>query len=111
MSDTLDWNAKTIAEFRANEGRVGGNFEGRSDGPGASPRPQKRTGVRQPDDVPPARHRSGVIYTFDDAVRAVECALALIEQQPSLRPTVHAGRPDRARRLRASGTEENSGHG
>ncbi len=23
-----DWNAKTIAEFRANEGRVGGNFEG-----------------------------------------------------------------------------------
>jgi len=28
MSDTLDWNAKTIAEFRANEGRVGGVFEG-----------------------------------------------------------------------------------
>ena len=28
MSDMLDWNAKTIAEFRANEGRVGGNFEG-----------------------------------------------------------------------------------
>src|SRR3954447_5854842 len=28
MSETLDWNAKTIAEFRANEGRVGGNFEG-----------------------------------------------------------------------------------
>jgi F420H(2)-dependent quinone reductase len=23
-----DWNAKTIAEFRANEGRVGGYFEG-----------------------------------------------------------------------------------
>ncbi len=23
-----DWNAKVIAEFRANEGRVGGNFEG-----------------------------------------------------------------------------------
>jgi len=23
-----DWNAATIAEFRANEGRVGGNFEG-----------------------------------------------------------------------------------
>ncbi len=23
-----DWNAKTIAEFRANEGRVGGPFEG-----------------------------------------------------------------------------------
>jgi deazaflavin-dependent oxidoreductase (nitroreductase family) len=23
-----DWNAKTIAEFRANEGRVGGTFEG-----------------------------------------------------------------------------------
>ena len=28
MSDTLDWNAETIAEFRANEGRVGGVFEG-----------------------------------------------------------------------------------
>jgi deazaflavin-dependent oxidoreductase (nitroreductase family) len=28
MSDPNDWNAKIIAEFRANEGRVGGNFEG-----------------------------------------------------------------------------------
>ena len=28
MTDTLDWNAKTIAEFRANEGKVGGIFEG-----------------------------------------------------------------------------------
>ena len=28
VSDPLDWNAKTIAEFRANEGRVGGTFEG-----------------------------------------------------------------------------------
>jgi len=28
MSDGLSWNAATIAEFRANEGRVGGNFEG-----------------------------------------------------------------------------------
>jgi len=28
MSDALDWNATTIAEFRANEGRVGGNFAG-----------------------------------------------------------------------------------
>ena len=28
MTEALDWNAKTIAEFRANEGRVGGNFEG-----------------------------------------------------------------------------------
>jgi len=28
VSDPLDWNAKTIAEFRANEGRVGGVFEG-----------------------------------------------------------------------------------
>jgi deazaflavin-dependent oxidoreductase (nitroreductase family) len=28
MSETPDWNAKTIAEFRANEGRVGGVFEG-----------------------------------------------------------------------------------
>jgi len=28
VSDPLDWNAKTIAEFRANEGKVGGVFEG-----------------------------------------------------------------------------------
>jgi deazaflavin-dependent oxidoreductase (nitroreductase family) len=28
MSSPLDWNAKTIAEFRANEGRVGGVFDG-----------------------------------------------------------------------------------
>jgi deazaflavin-dependent oxidoreductase (nitroreductase family) len=28
MSDPLDWNAKTIAEFRANGGSVGGTFEG-----------------------------------------------------------------------------------
>jgi F420H(2)-dependent quinone reductase len=28
MADTLDWNAKTIAEFRANQGRLGGNFKG-----------------------------------------------------------------------------------
>lgn len=28
MSDTLDWNAGIIAEFRANEGKVGGHFEG-----------------------------------------------------------------------------------
>ena len=28
MSDVLDWNANIIAEFRANDGRVGGNFVG-----------------------------------------------------------------------------------
>ncbi|MER7183205.1 nitroreductase family deazaflavin-dependent oxidoreductase [Streptomyces hyaluromycini] len=28
MSDALDRNARTIAEFRANEGKVGGVFEG-----------------------------------------------------------------------------------
>jgi deazaflavin-dependent oxidoreductase (nitroreductase family) len=28
MTEALDWNAATIAEFRANEGRVGGTFEG-----------------------------------------------------------------------------------
>lgn len=28
MSDHDDWNAKTIAEFRANKGKVGGYFEG-----------------------------------------------------------------------------------
>jgi deazaflavin-dependent oxidoreductase (nitroreductase family) len=28
VTDPLDWNAKTIAEFRANQGRVGGPFQG-----------------------------------------------------------------------------------
>ena len=28
MTETTDWNSKTIAEFRANKGRVGGPFEG-----------------------------------------------------------------------------------
>jgi deazaflavin-dependent oxidoreductase (nitroreductase family) len=28
MSEALDWNAQTIAEFRANDGKVGGTFEG-----------------------------------------------------------------------------------
>ena len=28
MTVTNDWNAKVVADFRANEGRVGGNFQG-----------------------------------------------------------------------------------
>ena len=28
MADTNDWNAQIIEEFRANDGKVGGNFEG-----------------------------------------------------------------------------------
>ena len=28
MAELNDWNAQVIAEFRANEGRVGGSFEG-----------------------------------------------------------------------------------
>ena len=28
MTERLDWNANTIGEFRANQGRVGGVFEG-----------------------------------------------------------------------------------
>ncbi len=28
MADVDDWNAQVIAEFQANEGRVGGQFEG-----------------------------------------------------------------------------------
>ena len=30
MSDVNNWNKKVIEEFRANEGRVGGNFEGKT---------------------------------------------------------------------------------
>ena len=40
---------------------------------------------------PSPTSRGGVLYTFDGVVRAVECALALVELQPSLRVTVHAG--------------------
>jgi pimeloyl-ACP methyl ester carboxylesterase/DNA-binding CsgD family transcriptional regulator len=39
----------------------------------------------------PTSRRGDIIYTFDGAVRAVECALALMDQQPTLRLTVHAG--------------------
>ena len=39
----------------------------------------------------PVASRDGVIYAFDGAIRAVECALALMDQQPTLRLTVHAG--------------------
>jgi pimeloyl-ACP methyl ester carboxylesterase/DNA-binding CsgD family transcriptional regulator len=39
----------------------------------------------------PSPSLGGVIYTFDGAVRAVECALALMVQQPDLRLAVHAG--------------------
>ena len=39
----------------------------------------------------PAPRREDIIYTFDGAVRAVECALALMDQEPTLRLTVHAG--------------------
>jgi len=39
----------------------------------------------------PAPSRCGVIYTFDGAVRAVECAFALMDRQPTMRLTVHAG--------------------
>lgn len=28
MTEALDWNTKIISEFRANEGKVGGTFEG-----------------------------------------------------------------------------------
>ena len=28
MADVNDWNTKIIAEFRANAGKVGGQFEG-----------------------------------------------------------------------------------
>jgi pimeloyl-ACP methyl ester carboxylesterase/DNA-binding CsgD family transcriptional regulator len=39
----------------------------------------------------PTPRRGDIIYTFDGAVRAVECALTLMDHQPTLRLTVHAG--------------------
>jgi hypothetical protein len=44
MSEALDWNATTIAEFRANEGRVGGVFE---DAPSAIASTQNKRGATQ----------------------------------------------------------------
>ena len=48
-------------------------------------------GVIEPFRGRPAPSRGSVIYTFDGAVHAVECALALMGQQSALRLTVHAG--------------------
>ena len=42
MSEPNGWNAKVIAEFRANDGRVGGTFEGAPVLLRAPPRPQDR---------------------------------------------------------------------
>ena len=47
-----NWNDKTITEFRANGGRVGGSFEGAPVDARPPPRPHERTRLRQPDDVP-----------------------------------------------------------
>ena len=59
MSDALDWNAATIAEFRANEGRVGGNFAG---APMVLVHHRGRKSGREyvtPTHEPPAPHRAG----------------------------------------------------
>jgi deazaflavin-dependent oxidoreductase (nitroreductase family) len=64
MSDPHDWNAKTIGEFRANEGKVGGVFDG---APLALVHHRGRKSGREyvtPDDVHLARHRPGHIYVF-----------------------------------------------
>ncbi len=50
MSGTDDWNANIIAEFRANEGRVGGPF-GCAGGAGSPPGPKDRARSGEPDDV------------------------------------------------------------
>jgi len=64
MSSPPDWNAKTIAEFRANQGRVGGVFEGAPDRPGTSPRPQKRREHVTPMMYLPHDTDPDIIYVF-----------------------------------------------
>lgn len=39
----------------------------------------------------PSTAPRGLVYTFEGAVRAVDCGLALVERDPSLRLTVHVG--------------------
>jgi hypothetical protein len=61
MSD--DWNAKTIADFRANEGKVGGPFEGAPWSwciTAAAP----AGAVRHPTMYLPHDTEQGVIYVF-----------------------------------------------
>jgi hypothetical protein len=64
MPEVDDWNAKTIAEFRANEGRVGGHSEGAPIVLLHHRRPRDRARVRQPDDVPPNNRDEDTIYVF-----------------------------------------------
>jgi deazaflavin-dependent oxidoreductase (nitroreductase family) len=56
MPDANDWNARTIAEFRANGGRVGGVFEG---APLVLVHHQGRTSGRE--------HVTPTMYMADDA--------------------------------------------
>ena len=48
MPEATDWNTKTINEFRANEGRVGGPFEGAPMVLVTPSRPQERPPVTSP---------------------------------------------------------------
>jgi len=88
MSDTLDWNAKTIAEFRANEGRVGGNFEG---APMVLVHHRGRTSGREyvnpvmylPHDTEP-----DIIYVFATKPRLLPSRFGIVD---TLRATGHSG--------------------
>ena len=65
-----DWNEKVIAEFRANEGRVGGRFEG---APMVLLHHTGRTSGREyvdPAGLPARRHRRRTIYVFASAAGA-----------------------------------------
>ena len=67
MPDPNDWNASTIAEFRANEGRVGGPFEG---APLALVHHRGRKSQREyvtPVMYLPDEHDNGTIYVFASA--------------------------------------------
>ncbi len=52
MPEANNWNDKIITEFRANGGRVGGNFEGAPVTLVHPSWPHERARVHHPDDVP-----------------------------------------------------------
>ena len=55
MSDALDWNSKIIEEFRANQGKVGGQFKSAPIALLHTTGAKTGAEARRPDDVPRRR--------------------------------------------------------
>ena len=90
MPDSNDWNERNIAEFRANGGRVGGNFEG---APVVLVHHQGRRSGREyvnpmmylPDDAD-----NGTIYVFATKAGAPSNLTGTTTSPPSARPPSNA---------------------